>query len=193
MRVSTGRFNLSNLFFRYNFRAEVPDNPNKRVVGRNLLQVQALKSDGSTLFTLYNTHLKSHFVPFGQDPGAGAAATNAQRKRQAKASERIISSQERRGGIFILLGDMSDPGTSPDMAPMLVVDGDPRHKSWWQRVRTRPCVGRDQNLGTNLAYVPLNGPAGFFRLACVAQCAQAPLARRYGRAWPARLRSDRCE
>ncbi len=124
-----------------------PDDPNKRVFGRDLLQVQVLKADGSKLLTIYNTHLKSHFVPFGQDPVAGAAAANARRKRQAEVTERIISGQERRGGKFILLGDMNDPETSLDIAPMLVADGDPLHNALANALETRPAKAESPNQG----------------------------------------------
>lgn len=124
-----------------------PDAPEKRVFGRDLLQVQVLKPDGRTLLTLYNTHLKSHFVPFGQDPVAGAAAANERRKQQAEVTERIISGQERRGGKFILLGDMNDPETSPDIAPMLVADGDPLHNALAHAVETRPAKAESPNQG----------------------------------------------
>ena len=84
-----------------------------------------LKPDGNKLLTLYNTHMKSHFVPYNQDAVAGAAKANARRKRQAQVSARIMSEQERRGAKFVLLGDMNDPETSADLAPMLLVDGQP--------------------------------------------------------------------
>lgn len=39
----------------------------------------------------YNNHLKSHFVPFGQDRVAGAAAANERRRQQAEAIGCIVS------------------------------------------------------------------------------------------------------
>ena len=52
-----------------------PEAPQHPVFSRDLLEVEVLNERRTKrLFTLYNTHLKSHFVPFGQDPVAGAAA-----------------------------------------------------------------------------------------------------------------------
>ncbi len=114
-----------------------PDDPAKRVFGRDLVQVEVLKANGQKLLTIYNTHMKSHFVPFDQDPVAGATAANARRKRQAETISRIISAQERAGAKFVLLGDMNDPEVSSDIAPMLIADGDPLHNALENAVETR--------------------------------------------------------
>ncbi|MXU64731.1 endonuclease/exonuclease/phosphatase family protein [Oceanomicrobium pacificus] len=118
--------------------ARHPGDPGRRVFGRDLLQVEIRKPDGSKAFTLYNTHLKSHFVPHDQDPVAGAAAANARRRRQAEMVADIISRQERAGGKFILTGDMNDPEDSADLAPMLVVDGQPLVDGLAAAAETRP-------------------------------------------------------
>lgn len=115
-----------------------PDDPGKRVFGRDLLQVEILKPNGDRLFTVYNTHMKSHFVPHGQDQAAGAARANARRKRQAEATAEIMSRQERRGAPFILLGDMNDPPTSEFLEPMLTVDGDAMTNGLANATETRP-------------------------------------------------------
>ncbi|MEE9453596.1 MAG: endonuclease/exonuclease/phosphatase family protein [Paracoccaceae bacterium] len=113
------------------------DDPAKRVFGRDLAQVEVLKANGQKRLTIYNTHMKSHFVPFDQDPVAGATSANARRKRQAETISRIISAQERAGGKFVLLGDMNDPEDSSDIAPMLIADGDPLHNALENAVETR--------------------------------------------------------
>ncbi len=115
-----------------------PDAPGRRVFGRDLMQVEVLSLNGDKLLTVYNTHLKSHFVPFDQDPVAGAIAANARRKRQAEVTARIISRQERPGGKFVLLGDMNDPEDSSDLAPMLTVDGEQLTNALARAVETRP-------------------------------------------------------
>ena len=102
-----------------------PDDPGRRVFSRDLLQVEIQKQNGDKLFTIYNTHLKSHFVPFGQDPVQGAIRANERRKRQAETIARLISRMERRNSLFVLVGDMNDPPDSEFLAPMLTVDGDP--------------------------------------------------------------------
>ena len=114
-----------------------PDAPDSRVFGRDLLGVRILDGRGNKLLTLYNTHLKSHFVPAGEDPVAGAARANARRRRQAETIARILSAEERRGSKFMLVGDMNDPPDSAELAPMLVVDGDPLHNALAGAVETR--------------------------------------------------------
>jgi len=103
--------------------AEHPDAPGKRVFSRDLLQVEILDPNRRKLFTIYNTHLKSHFVPFGQDPVQGAVAANLRRKQQAEMISQILSKMERPDGKFVLTGDMNDPPDSPHLQPMLSVDG----------------------------------------------------------------------
>ena len=124
-----------------------PDDPARRVFSRDLLQVSVLKPDGKKAFTLYNTHLKSNYVPFGQDPVAGAAAANARRKRQAETISKVISAQERAGAKFVLLGDMNDSEASPHIAPMLVADGQPLHNALQNALETRPAKDESPNQG----------------------------------------------
>ncbi|MEK6770603.1 MAG: endonuclease/exonuclease/phosphatase family protein, partial [Pseudomonadota bacterium] len=59
--------------------------PAQPVFGRDLIEVEIL-NDARTkkLFTLFNTHLKSHFVDFRTDPVVGAQANNERRRRQAE-------------------------------------------------------------------------------------------------------------
>lgn len=115
-----------------------PDAPQERVFGRDLLAVRVLDPQGDKLLTLYNTHLKSHFVPFDEDQDEGAARANARRRRQAETIARILSAEERRGAKFVLVGDMNDPPDSADLAPMLVVDDEPLLNGLVDAVETRP-------------------------------------------------------
>jgi endonuclease/exonuclease/phosphatase family metal-dependent hydrolase len=124
-----------------------PDAPHDRVFGRDLLAVRILDARGDKLLTLYNTHLKSHFVPSGEDPVAGAARANARRRRQAEAIARILSAEERRGAKFVLVGDMNDPPDSADLAPMCVVDGDPLINALSGAVETRPAKAETPGQG----------------------------------------------
>jgi hypothetical protein len=51
-----------------------PADPGERVFGRDLLEVEVLNiARTERLLTLFNTHLKSHFVPHDEDQEAGAA------------------------------------------------------------------------------------------------------------------------
>lgn len=102
-----------------------PEEPGRRVFSRDLLKVEIQNASGEKLFNFYNTHLKSHFVPFGEDPVEGALRANDRRRRQAEAIAEILTQQERPNSKFILAGDMNDPPDSPFLQPMLTVDGQP--------------------------------------------------------------------
>lgn len=67
----------------------------------------------NNLFSRFNTHLKSHFVPCGEDPVAGAQLANAWRRRQAEMVARIVARRIRPCSASVVLGDMNDP---PDFA-----------------------------------------------------------------------------
>jgi endonuclease/exonuclease/phosphatase family metal-dependent hydrolase len=116
-----------------------PDDPGDRVFSRDLLQVEILDSSrNNKLFTLYNTHLKSHFVPFGEDPEAGAEEANKLRKRQAETIARIICKMERPNSRFVLTGDMNDPPDSEFLAPMLSVEQQELVNALANPAETRP-------------------------------------------------------
>lgn len=91
-------------------RAIHPSAPDELVFGRDLLEVEVLNPARSTkLLTLYNTHLKSHFVDFREDPVAGRAAANERRRRQAETLGRIVKQQTRPDSRYVVAGDMNDP------------------------------------------------------------------------------------
>jgi endonuclease/exonuclease/phosphatase family metal-dependent hydrolase len=134
-----------------------------RVFGRDLVGTRILGADGRKLFTVYNTHLKSHFVPQDQDPVAGAARANARRRRQAESIARILSAEERRGAKFMLVGDMNDPPDSPHLAPMLMIDGDPLVNGLAAAVPTRPAKPETAGQGpgpTTLVWTHRYNPPG---------------------------------
>lgn len=100
------------------------DEPDKRVFSRDLVGVEVMNATRSKkLFTVYNTHLKSHFVPFFEDQETGALLANTRRQQQAEMIAAIISKEERRNSMFILLGDMNDPPDSAQLQTMLTIDG----------------------------------------------------------------------
>lgn len=115
-----------------------PDDPNRRVFSRDLLQVEILNSNRKKLFTLYNTHLKSHYVPYNQDPVQGAIAANLRRKRQAEIISQIIGRMERPNSRWVLTGDMNDSPDSEFLAPMLMADNKPLINALENPVETRP-------------------------------------------------------
>jgi exonuclease III len=124
-----------------------PDDPGQRVFGRDLLQVEILDARGDKLFTLYNTHLKSRFVPHGEDPVQGAAKANARRQRQAETIAKIITRQERPNSKFVLVGDMNDPPDSLFIAPMLSVDNQTLINTLENPAETRPAKAETAGQG----------------------------------------------
>ena len=124
-----------------------PDVPNRRVFSRDLLQVEILRNNGHKLFTLYNTHLKSHFVAPREDPIQGAINANSTRKRQAEMISRIITKMERPNSRFIVAGDMNDPPDSEFLAPMLSVDNQPLINSLENPAETRPAKAETPGQG----------------------------------------------
>lgn len=115
-----------------------PAEPTRRIFSRDLLQVEILDPSGDKLFNLYNTHLKSHFVPFDEDQEEGAALSNELRRRQAETIARIITRMERPQSKFVLTGDMNDPPDSESLQPMLTADNQPLTNALADPVETRP-------------------------------------------------------
>ena len=124
-----------------------PADPHRRVFGRDLLQVEILKNNGDKLLTVYNTHLKSHFVPFGQDPVHGTNQANERRRRQAETIARLISKMERPNSSFVLVGDMNDPPDSEFLEPMLTVDNQPIVNALANPQETHPPKAETQGQG----------------------------------------------
>lgn len=115
-----------------------PDDPDAPVFSRDLLQVEILDAHRNKLFNLYNTHLKSHYVPWNQDQDAGEAYNSRRRRQQAETIARIIGHMERTDARFVLTGDMNDPPDSPALAPMLTVEGHALVNALEHAQETRP-------------------------------------------------------
>jgi len=97
-------------------RAVHSSDPTEMAFGRDLLQVEILNASRSRrLFTLFNTHLKSHFL----SPGETAADADGRRQRQAEVAARIIEAQTRPNSSYVVAGDMNDPPDSPFLAPLV--------------------------------------------------------------------------
>jgi endonuclease/exonuclease/phosphatase family metal-dependent hydrolase len=91
-----------------------PKSPGKTVFGRDLLQVDILNSlRTKRLFTIFNNHLKSHYVDFREDPVAAEESNNIRRTEQAEMVAKIVKKETRPKSCYIILGDMNDPPTSP--------------------------------------------------------------------------------
>jgi endonuclease/exonuclease/phosphatase family metal-dependent hydrolase len=115
-----------------------PDRPNERVFSRDLLQVEILNDHGEKLFTFYNTHLKSQYVPYGTDPIQGYIDANNRRRRQAETISKIISRMERPNSKYVLAGDMNDSPDSQHLSPMFTVDNRMLINALEQPLETRP-------------------------------------------------------
>lgn len=97
-------------------RAVHPSDPNAPVFGRDLLQVEILNASRTRrLFTVFNTHLKSHFL----SPGETEADANGRRQRQAEVAATIVQAQTRPNSSYVVTGDMNDPPTSQFLAPLV--------------------------------------------------------------------------
>ena len=96
-----------------------PSNPTQPIFGRDLLEVEVWNEQHTAkLFTLYNTHLKSHFVPTDEDPVIGAAKANQRRLLQAEVIADIVEKRMRPDSRFIIEGDLNDPPDSPYLEPL---------------------------------------------------------------------------
>ena len=99
-----------------------PSKPAEPVFGRDLLQVEVLDAElRGPLFTLFNTHLKSHLV-LPSDPPGTEEENNALRKRQAEVTATVISERLAPNAPFLVVGDMNDPPDSPQLAPIRALE-----------------------------------------------------------------------
>ena len=93
--------------------------PGEAVFSRDLLEVDILHPTKRTrLLTVFNNHLKSQFVPFGQDPVAGKEAADTRRRRQAETIEVLVAARTRPDSRYLILGDLND---APDAAPLAAI------------------------------------------------------------------------
>ena len=100
-----------------------PSEPNKRVFGRDLLEVQVYnQSRTMRLFTIYNNHLKSKFGNDGPG-GPGTISNDTRRTKQAETIQRIVGQRMRSDARFIITGDMNDTPSAQPLQAMLTIDG----------------------------------------------------------------------
>jgi exonuclease III len=92
-----------------------PEGSNDVIFSRDLLEVEVWdKNRQRKLFTLYNNHLKSQFIPLGADSAAAKKSSDARRTQQAEAIVKILKSHTPQEP-FILLGDMNDAPNAPTL------------------------------------------------------------------------------
>ena len=97
-----------------------PDDPSQRVFARDLQQVEVLNPSRSRrLFTLFNNHLTSQFVAFGEDPVTAPAAKAARRHRQCQTIARIVDAELRPDSPFLIVRDMNDTPDSEPLQPLV--------------------------------------------------------------------------
>jgi endonuclease/exonuclease/phosphatase family metal-dependent hydrolase len=120
-----------------------PDHPGQPVFSRDLLQVEILSADRRRrLFTVFNNHLKSHFVPFtAADPAAEQLRADELRGRQCEVAAAIIAAETRPNSSFVVVGDMNDPPDSPFLAPLVSTDRLELSSALTDAEETRPGPG----------------------------------------------------
>jgi len=96
------------------------DDPSIPIFGRDLAEVEVYNMTRSRkLFTIYNNHLKSHFVDFREDEVEGEKNNTTRRTRQSEKIAEIVKQQMRPDSSFIILGDMNDPPNSKALKPFV--------------------------------------------------------------------------
>lgn len=90
------------------------------VFSRDLLQVEILSADRSRkLLTIFNTHLKSKFCDFREDPVLCQKHNNTLRGQQAETAARIIAAQMRPSSRYLVCGDFNDGPKANPLAPLV--------------------------------------------------------------------------
>lgn len=120
--------------------AHHPDEPFRPIFSRDLLEVEILNpTRRRRLLTLFNAHLKSHYVDWRDpDPDAARAANDRRRARQAETVARIVAARTRPDSSYVVLGDFNDP---PDSPHLTLLTGDPElnlHDALTAPVETNP-------------------------------------------------------
>jgi len=116
------------------------------------------------LFTLFNNHLKSHFVPYDVDQEEGARLANERRQRQATVTAQIIKKQMRPNSRYIVVGDMDDPVDSEWLAPLIKSDDLKLKNALTAPQETRPAKADDPGPSSTAwthRYKPSGKPAEY--------------------------------
>jgi endonuclease/exonuclease/phosphatase family metal-dependent hydrolase len=102
-------------------KAVHPDNTAEFVFGRDLLEVEIFDQNRqSVLFTLFNNHLKSNYVPWDEEDKEEAEdQIKTRRKQQAEMVASIIKARMKGDSKFIIVGDMNDVPDSELLEPFV--------------------------------------------------------------------------
>lgn len=115
-----------------------PQRPGQRVFSRDLLQVEVLKPDRSgVLFTLFNTHLKSHFGD-EDNGGEGKVENDKRRTEQAEMIREIVAKQMHSNAKYAVAGDMNDPPDAVPLKPMRTIENNALFNALQNPTETRP-------------------------------------------------------
>jgi endonuclease/exonuclease/phosphatase family metal-dependent hydrolase len=140
-----------------------PDKPDQPVFSRDLLQVEVLSANRrDRLFTVFNNHLKSHFVPFNEpDPAAEQQRANELRRRQCEVAATIIAAEMRPNSRFVVVGDMNNPPESEFLSPLADSSKLKLASGLANAKETRPAPGSTQPPTTNWTerFKPTGKPA----------------------------------
>jgi endonuclease/exonuclease/phosphatase family metal-dependent hydrolase len=95
------------------------DGETRPIFSRDLIQADVLNSKGNKkMFTIFNTHLKSSFLPFNtKDFDAELQKSGERRKKQAEMVAKVRERQTRPNSNYLLLGDMNDTPDSGFLEP----------------------------------------------------------------------------
>lgn len=139
-----------------------PAEPDSRIFSRDLLGIEILNPGRSKkMFTLYNTHLKSNYVPYYEDQVTGAERANQRRRRQAEMVAAVIAGAERPDSSYVLLGDMNDAHNSEYLQPMLTVENQRLVNGLANPQETRPPKAESQGPGPQTsAWTYRRNPSG---------------------------------
>lgn len=120
-----------------------PLNPAELLFSRDLLQVEVLSEDRQRrLFTIFNNHLKSNYVPYdAKDPVAEKKRADELRRRQCEGAAAIIAAQIANDGAFVITGDMNDGTDSAFLEPLISSPSLRLASGLAGAKETRPCPG----------------------------------------------------
>lgn len=98
-----------------------PDEPHGYIFSRDLLEVEILEPKRrERLFTLFNTHLKSNYMRWDEDPTAAIPRIQARRRRQAESVTAIVAARTRPNSHYLVTGDMNDGADAESLAAFRV-------------------------------------------------------------------------
>jgi endonuclease/exonuclease/phosphatase family metal-dependent hydrolase len=94
-----------------------PDEPHDYIFSRDLLEVEILEPKRrERIFTVFNTHLKSNYMRWDEDPTVAIPRIQARRRRQAESVAAIVAARTRPNSHYLVTGDMNDGADAESLA-----------------------------------------------------------------------------